>query len=414
LFRRRRPAAPPCLPTGACYAVDVSSSDLLAVECIAGADRHGAMMRRLLPALVLRAGVVAAAVSPFVASDAHAQWSSASVFTEDGVELGVEPRIFALFALMNSAGYDKESVFGPPPLERPAFEPTREKLRQNLGRSSLKEAADLFAKFPGSTVDYVNAVLELGPAPKFDDKAAKSPLAKALAGPLREWFNEEGGSSLLRNAYEGARSNQKRLLPLLAKATGDVTKTVRLGDASDQLLDGGGAQGRVAIVLNDLDAHGTFFVVTAGETTGIVTGPSRGEADDNTTIDAATLAYARTVVAAEADKVTAAGTLVEGHGKLGDAAKAALPTDKLYARELLACAVAREVRARAVSCGVLDGDAEARLALDLIAPRMAAYAKTTALLSAAMGELLAPPPPPPPPVVEQPVEEPKKKKKGKG
>ncbi len=370
-------------------------------------------MRRLLPAAVLRACAVALGASPFVAAGAHAQWSSASVFTEDGVELGVEPRIFALYALMNSAGYDKESVFGPPPLERPAFEPTREKLRQNLGRSSLKEAADLFAKFPGSTQDYVAAVLELGPAPKFDDRAARSPLAKALAGPLREWFNEEGGSTLLRNAYEDARANQKRLLPPLAKAIGDVTKTVRLGDASDQLLDGGGAQGRVAVVLNDLDAHGAFFVVTAGDTTGIVTGPARGDADDQATVDAATFAYARTVVAAEADKVVVAGSLIEGWAKLGDAAKAALPTDKLYARELLACAVARQVRARAVACGVLDGDAEAKAALDLIAPRMADYAKTTALLSAAMAELLAPPPPPPPPVVEPPKEEPKKKK-GKG
>ena len=366
-------------------------------------------MRRLssLRALVLSA----AALASLFAGNAHAQWSSASVFTEDGVELGVEPRIFSLFALMNSAGYDKETMFGPPPLERPAFEPTREKLRQNLGRSSLQEAADLFGKFPGSTQDYVNAVLELGPAPKFDDKSATSPVAKALAGPLREWFNEEGGSSLLRNAYEDARANQKRLLPLLAKSIGDVTKTVRLGDASDQLLDDGGAQGRVAIVLNDLDAHGAFFVVTAGDTTGIVTGPSRGDADDTNTVDAATLAYARTVVAAQADKVVSAGTLVEGWAKLGAPAKAALPTDKLYARELLACAVAREVRARPVACGVLDGDAEAKAALDLMAPRMAAYAKTTSLLSAAMADLLAPaPPPPPPPVVEPPKEEPKKKK----
>ncbi|MBM4279755.1 MAG: hypothetical protein FJ137_03070 [Deltaproteobacteria bacterium] len=374
-------------------------------------------MRRLLPVPSCRSLFLFAIVAA-ASTGARAQWSSASVFTEDGVELGVEPRIFALFALMNSVGYDKETVFGPGPLERPQYAAARDKLRQNLGRSSSKELAELFEKNPGSVQDYVDAVLQLGPAPRCDDKAATSPLAKALAGPLREWFNEEGGSALLRNAYEDARATQKRLLPPLAKAIGDVTKAVRLGDASDQLLDDGGAQGRVAVVLNDLDAHGAFFVVTADETTGIITGPSRGDADDARLLDAATFAFARTVVAAEADKLTAAGSLLEGHPRLAEATKTALPTDKLYARELLACAVAREVRATPVACGALEGDAEAKAALELMAPRLAAYAKTTALLSAAMSELLAPPPPPPPPPAEEPPadnpEKKKKKKKDKG
>ena len=128
----------------------------------------------------------------------------------------------------------------------------------------------------------------------------------------------------------------------------------------------------------------------------------------------AVFAYAHTVVAGEAEKVTAAGTLVEGYAKLGDALRKTITTDKQYTVELLACAVAREVRKHALSCGALDKDPEADAALALIAPRLAAYATTTALLSAAMGELLAPPPPPPPPEpTPPPKEEPKKKgKKG--
>jgi hypothetical protein len=347
--------------------------------------------------------------------DARAQWSNASVFTEDGVELGVEPRIFSLFAILNSVGYDKESVFGPAPLEKPQYAPAREKLRSNLGRSSVKELAELFQKNPAPVVDYVKAVLELGPAPRFDDKAAKSPLAKALAAPLREWFNEEGGSALLRNANEEARATQRRLLPLLDRAITGVTKTARLGDASEQLLEGTASQGRVAIVLNDLDAHGAFFVVDASGTTAIVTGPSRGASDDDAVLDAATLAYARTVVAGETDKVAAAGTLLDGFERLAAPTKTSVVDTKGYARELLSCALAREVRARAVACPLVDGDDEARAALALMAPRVAAFAGTTALLSAALGELFAaPPPPPPPPPAETPPEEPRKKKKGKG
>jgi hypothetical protein len=367
-------------------------------------------MRRLLGPLV----VVAAT---FAAAPASAQWSSASVFTEDGVELGVEPRIFSLFAILNSAGYDKESQFGPPPLETPLYSKTREKLRQNLGRSTSNDLIALFEKHPATVQEYVAAVLELGPAPRFDDKAATSPLAKALAEPVREWFNEEGGSALLRSANQEARATQKRLLGPLDAAIKATTKLVRLGDTSDQILDDtAGATGRVAIVLNDLDAAGTLFIVQVppgveGGTTGIITGPSRGASDDDAILDAAVRADARTRVRGEAAKVAAAGTLLEGYGKLSEATRQRV-SEKTYAAELLACAAAREVRHRPVSCPALDGDPEAQAALTLIAPRMTAYASTTALLSAAVGDLLAAPPPPPPPepvAPEPPPEEPKKK-----
>ncbi len=349
------------------------------------------------------------------ASPAQAQWSSASVFTEDGVELGVEPRIFALFAILNSAGYDKETQFGPQPLEKSKFSPVREKIRQNLGRTASKDLSALFDKNPLSVADYVTAVLELGPAPRFDDKAATSALAKALAPPLREWFNEEGGSALLRNANEEARGAQKRLLPALDAAVKGTSKLVRLGDVSDQLLDDtAGASGRVAVVLNDLDAHGTLFVLQAKDgTTAIVTGPSRGKDDDAAIIDAAVYAYAKTLVQGETAKVSAAGTLIDGHARLDPATKKAVGDEKAYARNLLACAIAREVQKRPVTCGALDKDPEARAALTLIAPRMTSYATTTALLSAAMGDLLAPAPPPPPVAPEPPKEEPKGKGKKK-
>lgn len=344
---------------------------------------------------------------------AQAQWSSASVFTEDGVELGVEPRVFAVYALLNAAGYDKESVFGPLPLQRPRFSATREKLRQNIGRSNSPELSALIEKNPVSAQVYAAAVLELGPAPRFDDKAATSPLAKALAPLLREWFNEEGGSALLRNANEDARVTQKRLLTTLDAAIKGTTALVRLGDHSDQLLDDVvGATGRVAIVLNDLDASGTLFVLQAGATTGIITGPARGPADDELIIDVAAFAYAQTLVAAEAAKVAAAGTLVEGFAKLAAAASTAVVDGNGYARALLACSFAREIRKRPLSCGGIEGDPEAEAALALLAPRISSYATTTALLSAAMGDLMALPPPPP--VVVEPVKEEPKKKGKKG
>ena len=116
-------------------------------------------------------------------------------------------------------------------------------------------------------------------------------------------------------------------------------------------------------------------------------------------------------MAAEAAKVAAAGTLVEGFAKLAAAASTAVVDGNGYARTLLACSFAREIRKRPLSCGGIEGDPEAEAALALLAPRISSYATTTALLSAAMGDLMALPPPP---VVVEPVKEEPKKKGKKG
>ena len=96
-------------------------------------------MSRLSCRLMSRVRPVAAVtalVAGLCATPASAQLSSSSVFTDDGVEIGVEPRVFSLFALLNDAGYDNESVLGSEPLLRPKFSTVREKLRANQGRSS--------------------------------------------------------------------------------------------------------------------------------------------------------------------------------------------------------------------------------------------------------------------------------------
>lgn len=348
-----------------------------------------------------------------LAPAAHAQWSSASVFTDDGVEIGVEPRVFGVFALLNDAGFDKETVFGPAPLERPRYSSTREKLRANVGRSSNKPTLDLIEANPGTIEQYIEAALQLGPAPRFDASAATSPLAKALAPALREWFNEEGGSSLLRNANAEVKDTQKRLLPIIDKAVKGVGAIVRLGDVSEQLLDDAGAQGRVALMLNELDAHGTRTVHVAGDTTGVFVGPFRGEDDERAAIDAVVFAFANTLVVGEVNKLEMKGTLADGHDKTSPSVKKAYPTAKDWGRALLACAVSRQVLGRPAACPGLAGDVESDAALALIAPRLKDFAPTTALFSAALPDLLAAPPPPPPPEPVPAPEEPKGKGKNK-
>src|SRR4051812_19882735 len=96
----------------------------------------------LLPVFALTATTVA-----------RAQWTTGqSVFTTDGVEVGVDARVFSLFALLNSLGYDVDEARGPAPLFRPQFSDARKKVRAALSR-------------PGAAAKQLTAVLDKNPVP---------------------------------------------------------------------------------------------------------------------------------------------------------------------------------------------------------------------------------------------------------
>lgn len=375
-------------------------------------------MRRAPPSLVATATLTSLACGlALAAAPARAQWSSVqSLYTEDGVEVGVDTRVATLFVMLNGLGFDGDTLVGPLPLERPQHTKARERARASLGRpgAALKALGAVVDKHPRPRADYLAAALELGAAPNLEVKAG-SALASALAGPMRDWLNEEGGAQLVKLVGEEVKPEQKRLLPLLDKPIKSMTALVRLGDAQDQLLDDSGAQGRVALVINQLDAHGTLSRVQRGELTAVVAGPSRGAADDDAAVNAVVAAYARTLVARDAAKAAKAGTIIDQRLKLSDKARALVADDKVFATELLACAFLRQVRGAGAACAgsPLLGEPAADEALAVLAPRVDAFAKDAAALSAAVDKLLEPAPPtaetPPPP----PADDGKGKGKGK-
>lgn len=357
-------------------------------------------------------------VLPLAAAPAAAQWSNVqSLYTEDGVEVGIDTRVATLFVMLNALGFDVDTLVGPAPLERPLHTKARERARASLGRpgAALKALGAVIDKNPRPRAEYLAAALELGPAPNFDLKGG-SPLAKAIAEPMRDWLNEEGGAQLIKLVGEEAKPAQKKLLPLLDKGVKAATALVRLGDAQDQLLDDTGAQGRVVVVQNELDAHGTLVRASRGEVTFVVAGPSRGAEDDDRVIHAAVAAYARTLLGRDAAKAAKAGSLADVRAKLSDKGRAALGDDKAFVTELLACAFMRQIRGAAASCAgsPLEGEAAADEALAVLAPRIDAFAKDTAPLSAAIDKLLEAAPAavtPPPPVEDKKGKD--KKAKGK-
>jgi hypothetical protein len=351
-------------------------------------------------------------VAVFLAIPANAAWTNAqSMYTEDGVEIGTDSRVFALFAMLNGLGFDDDTERGPAPLHKPLHASARDKARGNLGRGggAMQALEAVIQKNPVERDRYTAAVLELGPAPNFDDAKATSPLAKAIAGPLRDWYNEEGGAGIQRLITDDAKPTQKKLLPMLDKAVKATTALVRLGDKQDQLLDDSGAQGRVVVVINDLDAHSTIQRETKGDVTYIVVGPSAGDNDDQALATAVVAAYARTLVAREAPKGAKPGSLADST-KL---TKAKLD-DKTYATELLACAFARQVRGnQQCVASPIASEPVAVDALNVLAPRVDAFSKDTSVLSASVEKLLEAPPPAPPPD-EPKKEEPKKEEPKKG
>lgn len=352
------------------------------------------------------------------AAPAAAQWSNVqSLYTEDGVELGVDSRVATLFVMLNALGFDQDTLVGPVPLERPQHTKARERARASLGRpgAALKALGAVIDKNPKPRAEYLAAALELGPAPNFELKGG-SALAKAIAEPMRDWLNEEGGAQMLKLVGEEAKPSQKKLLPALDKAVKATTALIRLGDAQDQLLDDTGAQGRVSVILNELDAHGTLQRVARGEHSFVVAGPARGAEDEELMVNAAVSSYARTLVGRDAAKAAKAGSLADLRAKLSDKAKAALADDKAFVTELLSCAFMRQVRGAAAACAgsPLQGEAAADEGLAALAPRIDAFAKDTAALSAAIDKLLEPAPAAAPPPAPEDDGKGKKDKKGKG
>lgn len=357
---------------------------------------------------------LAAVLVVVAAAPARAQWGqTASLYTQDGVEVTVDPRVFSLFALMNALGYDEETERGPPPLRLPKYSKPRATLRANLGRvgSAAKAFAAVAEKNPKPVEAYVRAALELGPAPRFEAPKDASPLAKAIAGPIQDWFGDEGGANTLRTAASEAKDEQKQTADAVDKVVHPLTGLVRLGDAQEQLLDDAqGAEGRVVVVLNPLDAHGGLLRATYGGTTYVVVGPSRGKQDLEARAAAAGVAFARTLVGGEARKAAAKpGTVGDLHAQLDDARKAKLQDGGAYAAELLACALVRHVKAGAAcAASPVDGDP----ALAEIEKRVQVYAGEKTLLGEAAPTLLAAlpaPPPPAPPVEEKPAKKGKSK-----
>ena len=350
--------------------------------------------------------VVTALATPAVL----AQWGSgSSLFTEDGVEIAVDSRVVAVFGMLNALGYDRETIFGPEPLRRPQFSEARVKARKLIGRpgEGMQAFTKVVEKNPLPPAAYTRAALELGNAPRFTPSKDASALTKAIYEPLRLWFNEEGGATLNRTVTREGKAAQKKVASPVNKMCRTLGKIAKLGDEEDQLLDESGPSGRVIVALNPLDAHGTLLRRDLGELTYIVAGPLR-DGDTQPVVDAAGLAFARTLVRTEAEKNAGPTSLAAVYTKLSKAGQKAMGSQKELATELVACALVWQVSKKLPPvCPASPIEALGKEDRELLSPvlttlngRMSDHAKGDALLTAAMSTILGAAPAPEAPAAE--------------
>lgn len=316
--------------------------------------------------------------------EARAQWTKgSSLYTQDGVEIAVDARVFSTFALLNSVGYQTESRFGPPPLRLPQHSAVRAATRERMGRpgASSRAFADVVTKNPAEPQAYIAAALELGPAPRFEAEPKASTLAQQLAPVLQSWFNEDGGSVIYRQAATDLAEQQRKVLASLDGLTQAATAAVKLGSDEDALLeDDAGPSGRVAILLNPLDAFGALSRHQVGEMTYLVTGPLDDESLVPPVVRAAVLAYGATLVARDVEAQQNAAAIGQLYGEVEDAVRGRFSSKADFARELVACALLRSWSSGGCVASPLDESVALR-------DRWPELAKRMAKVTASAGEL---------------------------
>ncbi|MGA1354951.1 MAG: hypothetical protein ACO32I_09290, partial [Candidatus Limnocylindrus sp.] len=296
--------------------------------------------------------------------EARAQWTKgSSLYTQDGVEIAVDARVFSTFALLNSVGYQAETRFGPPPLRMPQFAAVRAATRERMGRpgASTRAFSEVVARHSVEPQAYIAAALELGPAPRFEAEPKASTLAKELSPVLQSWFNEDGGAVIYRQGATDLAEEQRKVLASLDSLTQAATAAVKLGSEEDALLeDDSGPTGRVAVLLNPLDAHGALSRHIVGEMTYIVTGPLVDETLLPSVVRAAGLAYGITLVARDVDGHGDAPAVGQLYAELEEAVRARFASKAAFAREFVACALLRSLSPGECAGSPLDDSAALR------------------------------------------------------
>lgn len=231
----------------------------------------------------LAAAAIATLVLPAVAS--AQDWAS-SVYSEGGIELRIDERIFTLYAALNELGLDDAPVSRRDPLPKREFDTVRRQVRD-----VIVMAPDLRAKFeaffdkhPLPLRAYVGYALSLGDAPEFKP-AGKAPAGseglKGFEALLAEFYGAGRIKEIVARLTDTQREALKRFSPAVDAPVNEIRAALKskTGDDAPQ----------VVVVVNLLDGRGSSHGIAVDDEIYLVVGP---EASGNGAVDPLPIARA--------------------------------------------------------------------------------------------------------------------------
>ncbi len=235
-----------------------------------------------------------------VAHPASAQWGSkADMYSEDGVQVGVDSRVFSVLTMLNQHGFNAEKYLGPEPLKQPQYSETRVRIRKLMRRLGpvQKKFRGFIDKTPEGFERYVARALVAGKAPGFETTMSDDAKARALAEYLHNWYHEEGGSGFYDIAVKMEKSRQAALVEAINTMTATIQSTIIMGDTEDALLEEElNPLGRVVVVIAPMAPHGWLTRIETPDVTYVVTGPWREDTHVQEVANVVAVAFARTLV----------------------------------------------------------------------------------------------------------------------
>jgi hypothetical protein len=211
------------------------------------------------------------------AARAEADWF-ASVYTPGGVEVRSDARLFALYALLNRAGYDRGPLRREHPVPAYRYPPARVRIREALATADatvVERAEAFFDEHPVPLERYLAWALRSG-----EGVASGSP--EATLGALLDRAEARWPLASLRAENFGAyREAMRAWLPVLDGPLGKARQLLRIGEG------GPGVQ----VVVDLLEAEGVVRGLRVGREVLVVVGPS-----EQPDVEAVVREYTRWVV----------------------------------------------------------------------------------------------------------------------
>jgi hypothetical protein len=251
-------------------------------------------MRRFL----LRLTTALAAVSLLVPATAGAagagDWAS-SLFSEGGVEVRADERVFTLFALFNAMGMNDAPILRKDPILKREYDPVRQRVRDllRIDPKLRPEIEAFFDAHPHAIRTYIAFVLAVGNAPNFEVKGELPKEAAGLKGfekLLARFYASSKIGVLFERETAAQRETLKQFAALVDAPILKARELLRNPETDDSP--------RLVLVVNLLDGRGSGYGVGFPNETYLVVGPLGAEAD----IAPAVKAFARVSTQQAAEK----------------------------------------------------------------------------------------------------------------